>query len=389
MNNITNENTVYVDVQLNRDEIISKIAEFKNNLIDNFYIVEMTITKISMYDYKQLMLLIKSIYLTITNYLNEEEYFCKIRPDNYLLILKCNNMREACKRMYKLNQVLYDECYDSGLLFNIGIAAISKNDKSGIDDIIKASYARYTGNDYIHVVKCYNEELMQFRDSIIEKDYLHFKEYWKVLYKPIVTKDGEVIAINVCSNWQITNNKSVNINPDYFFSGNKLYNFELTLIDKVFSDITGNSSSKAVKINISSSTVTNANFVNDLINLINKYQVKQELVEFMIDEAILYKEYKKLVTDLSVLKIKVGINLFIGRIAVLYEFSNYIYSSINFHIAMLELDDYLLGLLEKAQQLKVPFILNDINDVTTYNFANNKASLFIGEYFNENNISKN
>jgi len=224
---------------------------------------------------------------------------------------------------------------DKDIELNINIGTFSWNEDNRGEDPIKAvthtkNYAKYLGSNQIQRFdpKIYKElsvmnELQADMISALKEGQFF------LVYQPLYyLKDERIAQVEALIRWK--HPKKGMLYPDQFIelaeqSGN-IVNIDMWVIESACRQLRAwkdcNRSPIIISVNISAKTFETAQFIPNLVKLLNKYEVEPTLLQLELTERILIKNIEDSINKLNELR-KMGIGIAIDDFGIGYSSLSY------------------------------------------------------------------
>lgn len=262
-------------------------------------------TIINMLGLKNTHFLLKDIYNSISEMLNEGEYVSHSYLGEYKVILIYDNFGEFRKRIESINQS------NKTLDFRMGIYLIDNLDSNFEDMCSYVNIAKESLTDN-HKYAFYTKELHNKEiDKIkLEEDIEHgiSNKEFKVWFQPKYGKDGiSIIGAEALVRWY---KYGAIISPYVFIPICEVNGLIKEIDELVIEDVCRNlriwlDENKQVvpiSINLSRNYLDKIDFIDRLENIINTYDIPKELIEFEVTESSLVSDGEKLKENIDILK---------------------------------------------------------------------------------------
>lgn len=316
-------------------------------------------------------LLLTKIANALDNSLIEEEMFCRINDDKFAIIFRQDDEETSATRFTQLECNFmeiknYDSCFNN-LDIHIGVCLIDKNIDFNIL-IDRANMARKSiKNSSEQHIAFYDEsieDIMQREIYIEERQQyaLDNNEYHLYLQPKFDIKTNTICGAEALVRW-VTYDGEV-IYPNEFiplFERNGFVcKLDFLIYEKVLKYLryclNNNLPTYPISMNVSRNHISNVDFVSDLWNLIELYDIPVNLVELEITEGVFLENANILVKFIDELK-TCGIKISIDDFGTAYSSLNLL-ADIN--IDILKIDKSFLVNLSNKTPKKSKLLLKNI-----------------------------
>lgn len=321
-NNKKIEYIAYVD-ELTGGKSFNKFKEDANKLIENskdeYALVDLDVDKFKyineIFGYEEGNNVIRFIWREINNIMESGEVFAHYRADRFVLLLKANDMDHVIKRMEMLSLtaqkrgVQKEKNYE--IILSIGIYPIDKvffNIDTAIDraDITKKSIKGKHSNVYA----IYDDRLREkeLREQEIENmmDKALKNEEFKVWYQPKYNSaNGELAGAEALVRWY--NEECGMLFPNEFIPVFENNGFIVELDEYMFEHVCMDIRKwldegykvVPVSVNMSQLQLYNTRFIDEYIEILNKYNIPPEFIQLEMTETTLFSETDILIETIN------------------------------------------------------------------------------------------
>lgn len=260
--------------------------------------------------------------------------------DEFIVIYQFEGSIEEVKmELEQLLQTLRTKCfinlYDIRLSVSIGVA-IYKEHGQEFYDLLKNSdtalyYAKENGKDRYEIYHEHMElKVFNYIDLVNQIRVGMKKEEFQMYYQPIIdAKKGNIVSLEALIRWKHTRNGFISPNTFIPIAENSdiMKTLEKWIIEEVFSQIKTWIDEKElplfISINLSSKGLLERNLVEFLKEMLDKYQICPEKVEFEVTETSLIKNLNNSLEILNDLR-KIGFRIVLDDFGKGYSSLNYL-----------------------------------------------------------------
>lgn len=338
--------------------------------------------------------LIVKVAEKLKSYLNEEQFLCRYSGDRFIMIVQSSSTVDEYKNVAKGMINLFDQNtrvgkYEIDINISIGISIYNKDEN--IDKIIKQAemslvWAKKQGKNkykfYSSDINIQNYKQFELRNDLrkaLENDEL------RVYYQPIINlKNNEILAAETLIRWEhpdwgmvppgefisLAEETGLIINIGYWLFREVCRNYQLWL-NEGLPDI-------KVSVNISSIQFFENNFVQNIIDILNEFDLDSNFLIFEITESIFMLKVNNVISNFEKLQ-SYGIQIAIDDFGT--GFSSLSYFN-HFKIDILKIDgsfiksaisDKTSGIITKyiidlAERLNIKLIAEGIEKLEQLNY---------------------
>lgn len=316
----------YIETVSYRDPLtgLSNLSKFilegnkilKNNHFDNTYcLVATDITYLSYinetlgYDVGDRLLI--NLSETIHQEIQADELCCYSNNNKFLMLLK-NDSNNLVKRLIRFRRrclnVFEKIIGYSNSSFTTGLYFVKASDEEITEAINKAELARHTSLN-VHQTGVYNEAILEVyeREKYLEKmmETSISNEEFKLYYLPKYEINSlEMVGLEVLTRWH---SPLEIISPSEYvplFEKNgfidKLTYYTVEQVAKTLKDWQERGLNiLPVAINVSYNTLINRQFVTNLIQIVDKYEIDHKLIEIELQELVFKENVQSIVEALN------------------------------------------------------------------------------------------
>lgn len=317
------------------------IKNILNNTQSNYIIADIDIDKFkyinNTFGYNRGDEILKSFALFLNNTLKDNEMFCRVSDDRFLMLLNKEQNKEVYSRIleiyFEIEKMYKDIFKEIKIVFICGIYEILPEDFN-IDTIIdKANIARKSikgahKNSFAVYTKEMNEQVIK-QNKIEEKmrKALENNEFIPYLQPKFNLETKKVCGAEALVRWKEKDGTMIFPNDfipifekNGFIIELDFYIYEMIIkkikewLDKGYEPI-------PISLNVSIIQINNLEFTTKIINLIDKYNVPPEYIEFELTESVFSTNILNLKESMKELK-KKGFKLAIDDFGSAYSSLN-------------------------------------------------------------------
>lgn len=302
-----------------------------------------------------------------------DELIARVSSDEFVVIYPYkDNIREAETEAKKLIQDIklkqFIEYKDIKISFSIGISIYIKHGRE-FNDLLKNAdialrCAKKNGKDRFEIYRENMElEVYNYVDLVNQIRVGIEKEEFKMYYQPIVdTKTGVLQGLEALIRWDHTHKGF--ISPDIFIPSAEetdiMIHLEKWIIEEVFKQmeiwVRKKDMPLFVSVNLSSKGLIESNLVEFLNDMLEKYKISTEKIEFEVTETSMLRNIDNSIDVLNKL-VERGFNISLDDFGTGYSSLNYLK---NLPISKVKLDKSFIDLIEdnKKDQYLVKTIID-------------------------------
>lgn len=377
---------------------ISKII----NKEENFSFISLEIINIksiiNLLGFKNAQLLLKDVYHYISQFLNQDEIVIHSYLGEYKLILKYDDTTELIKRIENINPHEINKNID----VKMGIYLIDESDIKFEEMFSYVNIAKESITDNLNYA-IYTEEMHKKEfDKIKLKEDIKYgiaNKAFKAWFQPKYDKDGKTITgAEALVRWYTSDSI---ISPHVFIPICEVDGLIKDIDELVLEDvcqnlrlwINRNKKVVPISVNLSRNYLDKINCIDRLEEIINKYNIPKELIEFEITESSVTGNEKKLKETIDTLHNK-GFKILLDDFGVGYSS---IKTISDMHFDILKIDKSFIDGIGKekweniinytislSKKLDMNVIAEGVETEAQYQFLlNSNCDEFQGYYFNK------
>lgn len=301
----------YIDTITEGNNDIFLKANIKNiiNKKDKFAFISLEITNIktiiNMLGLKNTHYLLKDLYHSISDMLNEGEYVSHSYLGEYKIILKYDNFTQFSKRIESANKI------NKNLEFKMGIYLIDPLDHNFEDMCSYVNIAKESlteGQTHaIYTKEMHNKEIDKIK---LEEDIKHgiANNEFKVWFQPKYGQDGEtIIGAEALVRWY---KYGAILSPYVFIPVCEVSGLIKDIDELVIRDVCQNIRNwldekkhvVPISINLSRNYLDKIDFIDRLESMIHAYDIPKKYIEFEVTESSLVADGEKLKENIEILR---------------------------------------------------------------------------------------
>ena len=253
-----------------------------------------------------------------------------------------------------LNPIKINEELTIEIGFSAGVAIYPKDGKTFEELVKKSDFMMYVNkksfinrkisffNESMYEKLLYSEEVKKELKEALENDEFYLN------YQPIIDKNCKILKAEALIRWD--NKRLGFIPPDKFINyleeTRQIIKVGYWTIERVCKDIKELKIEKSniqISVNISPLQLMLKDFVDNVINIVNKYNISYNLLCFEITESVLLDDRQFVVPNIKMLR-DLGIKIALDDFGTGYSSFNYLR---NYKLDILKIDKSFLGNNEK------------------------------------------